>query len=325
MHAEKTLESASFDIYARRWFCPLRDVKGDSMAAIGARHSAARLTPLMLAMLVVSVPLEAAGPMDATTSDAARREAEQAIPWRELDVHQRRLVQHVVRNTSIYRRLPTRVFPCDPEVFTFLAQHPEVVVDTWNVLGISKLALDRASAEEFRVVDGMGSTGSLKYLYAHWSPDARNLAVAYAEGTYDGKPLTRPVKAQCLLLLRSGSTVETDGRSFVTARLDTFIYIDRAGVELVAKTIQPILGATADHNFVETMKFTGNVSRTAQQNPAGMERLAGQLPKIDAATRNELIAVCRRAAERHATLQQHRQAAGSPQVRPVSLIESAAR
>jgi hypothetical protein len=166
----------------------------------------------------------------------------------------------------------------------------------------------------------MGSTGHLKYLFTNWSPDARNLAVAYAEGTYEGKPLTRPVKAQCVLLLRSGSTVETDGRTFVTARLDTFVYIDRAGVELIAKTIQPILGATADHNFVETMKFTGNVSRTAQQNPEGMERLAIQLPKIDAATRDELVAVCRRAAERHAAWVEQRQAAGAPVVRPASLV-----
>lgn len=292
------------------------------MAATCARCAAARLAPLLTALLLAMkpVPVDAAGPMDATTSEAAKREAEQAIPWRELDLHQRRLVQHVIRNTSIYRRLPTRVFPCDPEVFTFLAQHPDVVVDTWNVLGISKLKLDRATGEEFRVVDGMGSTGNLKYLFTHWSPDARNLAVAYAEGTYDGKPLTRPVKAQCILLLRSGSTVETDGRTFVTARLDTFIYIDRAGVELIAKTIQPILGATADHNFVETMKFTGNVSRTAQHNPEGMERLASQLPKIDATTRGELIAVCRRAADRHAVWQQQRQANGSPMVRPASLV-----
>ena len=279
----------------------------------------------MLAILVATNRASAAGPLDATTSDEAKREAEQAIPWRELDLHERRLVQHVIRNTSIYRRLPTRVFPCDPEVFTFLAQHPEVVVDTWNVLDISKLKLDRADGEGFRVIDGAGSTGELKYLFTHWSPDARNVAVAYAEGIYEGKPLTKPVKAQCVLLLRSGSTVETDGRTYVTARLDTFIYIDRVGLELIAKTIQPILGATADHNFTETMKFTANVSRTAQQNPDTMERLAGQLPKIDAATREELVAVCRRAAERHAAWARSRQALGAPLVRRVSAVEGAER
>lgn len=286
-----------------------------------------RLALLMLAVLSTAIgESRAAGPLDATTSDAAKQEAEQAIPWRELDLHERRLVQHVIHNTSIYRRLPTRVFPCDPEVFTFLAQHPEVVVDTWNVLDISKLKLDRADGEGFRIVDGAGSTGELKYLFTHWSPtDARNLAVAYAEGTYEGKPLTKPVKAQCVLLLRSGSTVETDGRTYVTARLDTFIYFDRLGVELIAKTIRPILGVTADHNFTETMKFTANVSRTAQQTPETMERLAGQLPKVDAATREELVVVCQRAAERHEAWIQSRRAMGAPVVRPVVAVELPSR
>jgi hypothetical protein len=89
---------------------------------------------------------------------------------------------------------------------------------------------------------------------------------------------------------------------------------------LIAKTIQPILGATADHNFTETMKFAGNVSRTAQQNPLAMERLANRLPKVDATTRTELIAVSRRAADRHAMWLQSRQGNSAPLVRRVSAV-----
>ena len=39
--------------------------------------------------------------------------------------------------------MPTRVIDCDPEMFNFLLQHPEVVIDVWRVMGISQVALDK--------------------------------------------------------------------------------------------------------------------------------------------------------------------------------------
>src|SRR5262249_3401527 len=141
----------------------------------------------------------AASPADATSSPEARDDATHRIPWSRIPESQRRDVEFVVKNVSIYRRLPPRVVDCDPDLFTFLLQRPEVVVNVGQLMGISQVSLDRVSDQAFRGNDGAGTTGNVRYAYADWGPDARNLAVVYAEGAYDGKPFLTPLRAQSVL------------------------------------------------------------------------------------------------------------------------------
>ena len=96
-----------------------------------------------------------------------------------------------------------------------------------------------------------------------------------------------PMRARCVLLLKSGYNQETDGRYFVTSRMDTFIQIEHAGVELIAKTLQPLVHRSADFNFVETAAFVATVSRTTEANPKGMSRFAGRLTNIDPEVRQK--------------------------------------
>jgi hypothetical protein len=72
------------------------------------------------------------------------------------------------------------------------------------------------------------------------------------------------------------------------------------GIELVAKTVQPWINKTADQNFIETLSFISNFSRTAEKNPQGMQRLSTRLASVDEPTRHELVELCFRAAERYA-------------------------
>jgi hypothetical protein len=160
--------------------------------------------------------------------------------------------------------------------------------------------LEPIAANAYRGTDGVGTAGNIRYVYANWGPDANNTAVVYADGAYDGKPLVTALRAQSLLLLRSGSIQETDGRRYVTVRVDSFIHIDQMGIELVAKTVQPWINKTADQNFIETLSFASTFSRTAEKNPQGMQRLAARLNSIDEPTRHELVELCYRTAARYA-------------------------
>jgi hypothetical protein len=238
--------------------------------------------------------------MDGTSSAEARDDAMRKIPWSHLPEGQRRDVENVVKNPSIYRRLPTRVVDCDPDLFTFLLRRPDVVVDVWKLMGISRVALDRISDQTYRGNDGSGTSGSVGYVYTDWGPDARNLAVIYADGAYDGKPFLTPLRAQTVVLLQSGSVQETDGRRYVTVRVDSFIHIDKLGVELIAKTVQPWICKTADENFNQTVDFLSTFSHTAERNPQGMRRMAARLPGLDEPTRGELVRLCFQTSQRYA-------------------------
>jgi hypothetical protein len=224
----------------------------------------------------------AASGSDATSSRAARDEAVRAIPWKSMSPAGRQTAQSIINNTSIYRRLPTRIIDCDPDLFTFLLQHPEVVIDVWRVMGISQVALIKAPDGSYRGSDGAGTTGNVRYLFSNWGEGAHNTAVVYADGAYQGPPFGTALKAQTIMLMRSDSIRETNGRRYITVKVDTFVRIEQLGVEIIAKT------------------FVSNFSRTAEKNPQGMKRLAGRLNTLDEPTRAQLVNLCFRTAERYA-------------------------
>jgi hypothetical protein len=223
-------------------------------------------------------------------------------------------VEQIVNGASIYRRMPTRVVDCDPELFNFLGQNPDVVTEIWRMMGVCQLKLERTGPDTFSATDSAGTVGAVRMLHNNWNPAAQNKVLVYSEGTYVGKPFPRPVKARSISLLRSGSVIETNGRPYVTARVDTFVVIDRWGVELVAKTVQPLLVSTADHNFIETMKFVSTFSKTAENNPAGMQRLSDKLEHLPLDTRQKLAAACQATASRYQGVSQ----AASP---PIQLVK----
>jgi hypothetical protein len=167
-------------------------------------------------------------------------------------------------------------------------------------MGISQVALNRMPDGSYQGTDGAGTSGTVRYLCGQWGHDAQNTAVVYAEGAYEGPPFLTKIKAQSLMLVRSGAVQETNGRNYVTVRIDSFVRLEQVGVELMAKTVQPWISKTADRNLIETLTFVSNFSRTAEKNPQGVERLAMRLPSIDEPTRNELVKICFRTAERYA-------------------------
>lgn len=191
-------------------------------------------------------------------------------------------VQSTIAGSSLYRRLPVQVTPCDPDLYLFLVRHPEVVVNIWEVMQISNVAIARTGPDTFRATDNAGTACDIKYCYSD-----HETQVIFAEGAYSGPMLNKPIRARCVLLLKSGYMQETDGQYHVTSRMDTFIQIEHAGVEVLAKTLQMLVHRSADYNFVETAAFLGTVSRTAEANPHGMQRLATKLTNLEPEVRDQ--------------------------------------
>lgn len=231
----------------------------------------------------------------------ARQEAFRALPVDQLGGELRARVVSVASQASIYRRLPVQVIDCDPDLFLFMVRHPEVIVNIWELMGISKVTMARTGPTTYEASDHAGSRGSVAYCYSD-----RDTQLVYAEGSYDGPLCARPIRASCVLLLKTGYTQEADTRVYVTCRMDAFIQIENAGVDLLAKTFQPLITKSADYNFSETAAFFSMVSRTAERNPRGMVRLSAKLTGIEADVRQEFAVVSSQTAQRVA----ERKAAG---------------
>jgi hypothetical protein len=232
---------------------------------------------------------------NATTSWAARDEAIQSIPFDKLGRDMRGRIATVINNASIFRRLPTQSVDCDPDLFVFLVRNPEVVVDIWRVMGITNMTLDRNGPDRYRASDGQGTTGNVEFAFR-----SSDLHVIYSEGMYDGPMFPTKLRGQCVMVLKTVSAHDSGGRAFVTNRLDAFLRIENLGAEIVAKTLQPHLGKTADHNFSETSSFVGTLAHTAETNPNGVSRLAQRLGHVEPQVRQQFADLAVHAADNRA-------------------------
>ena len=252
----------------------------------------------------LAVPSLAGGPFSlspnpykGTSSREARESAIACIPMDKLDEEARAKVDSVLSETSIFRRLPIKVVQCDPEMYLFLIRHPDVVVDIWNVMGICQLAVRQVDENTFSVVDKTGTRGTAEFL--HSGPTTH---IIYSEGAFEGPPLTIPARGRTLMVLKSAYVLEPDGRYYITSRLDAFVQIEHGGVELLTKTFQPVVGRVADINFLQTAGFLGSLSRTAEVNARGMERLADRLGEVQPEVRERFVQLSMQVAERAALI-----------------------
>jgi hypothetical protein len=219
---------------------------------------------------------------EASTSDASKRDALRSIPLDKLSDEDRVKVKSVLSEVSLFRRLPIKTIDCDPALYIFLVRHPDVVVNIWEIFKISKLRLRQSDENRYQVLESNGAAMTGKFVY-----QSRNTHVLYGEGTYQGSLFLKPVKGRGVLVLKNAYTQESNGRYTITSRLDCFLSIDSFGAEIATKTVSPLLGKTVDNNFTQTLAFVGSLSRTAELNSHGVQRLAGQLSHVQPEVRTQ--------------------------------------
>lgn len=268
------------------------------------RWATAGVVSCAASCLVPELPLYAAP--TATASRAAREEAVAEIPFDRLKADVRAKLLSVVEKPSIYRRLPERTIECDPDMYLFLVRYPEVVVNIWELMGVTNVKLQRVGDYTFECSDGAGTVGTVELVYG-----THDLHILYAEATYEGTLTGRKVHGRGVMILKSNYKQDKEHRLLVENRLDVFVQIDQVGAELMAKTLQPLVGKAADVNFEESAAFVARVSQAAESNGPGMQRLAAKLKNVAPEVRSEFASVSAIVSQRAAERQQAISAAGA--------------
>ncbi len=227
-----------------------------------------------------------------------RSEVLRAIPFAELTEASQAKLRPILERPSLYRQMPRQTVECDPDLHVFLIRHPEVIVNIWQLLEVTRVQVQRTGPYTFDAADGSGTRCRVELVYGR--PD---LHVFYATGYYEGPLFRARMEGDCVIVLRSSYNQE-NGRSQVTNTLDVFLRMDKVGADLLLKTLHPLMGRTADFNFVETTKFLGQVSMAAEKNGPAMERLAAQLENVDPPLR-DLFARHTEIVYQRAILRQH--------------------
>ena len=295
--------------------------RGTLALSAGKRNGAGRHATLLgllvtLALIVLRPGSLAADPRARLRPDprkgsigrAARQDAVKSIPFDKLDAKGRAKVVSVLADVSFFRRMPVQVIPCDPDLYLFLVRHPDVVVNIWQVVGVTRVAMQETGPGTFQVIDPAGTKGSAEYLYSD-----HETQLIYSEGAYEGPLFSRPAKGRCLMVLKTGYMREPDGRYYITSRMDVFMQMNNIGVDLLTKAFSPLVGKVADMNLAYTAGFFASFSRTAERNHQGVRQLADKLSTVRPEVREQLAQLAERAAEKAAELAE-RAAAEPPRV-----------
>jgi len=221
---------------------------------------------------------------EGTSSRDAKVAAIRSIPFDQLTPEASQRLRTIAEDASYFRRMPTQTVECDPEMYTFLVRHPEVVVNIWDVMGITRVTLDRIGEYQLSGDDGAGTKCKMDLVYG-----SDTLHVYQSNGGYQGNLWARELKGRCVVVLHNRPVTLADGRPGMMAWMDAFMKLDNVGADLVVKTLGPLVGKTADHNFVECAGFFSQISQTARANPQGLEQVAHQLHKVSPKVREQFI------------------------------------
>ena len=197
------------------------------------------------------------------------------VPWDTLDDRSRKRIQEVIRKKTIFRHLPQQVGHCDPEMYDFMINHPDVVIELWKLLGISHISLQETGPDKYHLIEGTATVSDVEVVYKN-----KNLCIAYAVGEYDAPMLRRKIKGDVVLFLRSRYGHDKENRPIVQSDLDAYVRIHNPGAEMLAKILVPIVGKIADSNFEQTIAFVRSVSAAAQDDYEVIQEYAERLQDV---------------------------------------------
>jgi hypothetical protein len=226
--------------------------------------------------------------MTAAGRESCRR-ALANLPLERMPPEHRQLAEHFGRAATVHRRLPVETIHCEPALLEFVLTKPETLVDVWRVLGISRVALDPVAANTWRLSDGYGTTGTVRLIHHDHGP-AGGLLVFHGRGGYDGPLAPKPLTGSCLLVVRHAPATDAD-RPAQDVEVEAFLDVDGLGLEIVTRTLQPLIVHSAAANVHEICLFVSQFARAAERNPAGVARLAGRMSRTSPTDRRTLVAL----------------------------------
>ena len=141
--------------------------------------------------------------------------------------------------------------------------------------------------------DGWGTEGTLRLLHHERTVEGGTM-VLLGQGGYTGPLSPQPLSGSCLLLVRYRPTgAAADGTARHAMQVDAFLDADGVGLEIVTRTLQPLIVRSSASNLHEICQFMASLSAAAAENPEGVARLSGRLTNIEPADRQTFAALAR--------------------------------
>lgn len=222
-----------------------------------------------------------------------RQQILESLPLDRLTMEARNRILAVAEKPTLFRQLPSQAIACDRDMFLFLTRNPDVLVGLWDLMGITQVQSRRTGPFQLEASDGAGTLCNVDLVYGD---DRQHIFVV--DGSYDGRMVPTLIRGKGVFVLNSTYATGSDGQTTVSGTLDCFVQLESLGIDLIARTLSPIIGRSADSNFSQTAHFISQVSQTSAHNPSAMLDIASRLPQVDPPIRKSfadaIVTVARR-------------------------------
>lgn len=249
---------------------------------------------LIAGCLLSTSTLPAQGSPNEPPQPSAQEQAKHNIPWDKLTDTAKAKLRSVISDTTVFHRLKSQQFKCDPSVYIHLVRHPEILTNMWELMGVTQLRIERTAPFSIRIQDGHYTKTTLELVYG-----TPNLHVFHCEGSYKGTIIPTVSTGRAIIIIRStyDNAEVAPATQVPTAKhqMDIFLQIDNTADQLLVKTLSYFFMKTADANFVETTQFIGQIDKIVRNNPTGMARLADRLTRVQPAIRQQFGVLVRNA------------------------------
>ncbi|MDR0392054.1 MAG: hypothetical protein LBH59_09115 [Planctomycetaceae bacterium] len=217
------------------------------------------------------------------------------IPLDDLPLPMKQKVLSIVQNHSVYYQLPTQAIFCDPEVYQYFLEHPDLLVGFWESLGITQITLRETDTNRYNLTETTGTIADVGLLYR-----STNCCVVYAKGEYKNPITNRKIEGETLLILQSRYARNIENEPIIVCKLDVFVKIDSIGADLLIKLFAATFGKIADGNFEQTLGFVSHVSDTSAISANSVKRLTKSVKNVREEVRNDFTDVIDRVSIRAA-------------------------
>ena len=219
-----------------------------------------------------------------SSASKTHEQAQSDLPLQSLTPEQRRRVEGIVKNRSMFRRLPTVGMNSEPALYHYFTHNPEAAVGIWRVLDISQFKLTPAGPNVWKGDSGDGSQGTIEVLYR--SPHQQLLV---CEGEYKSPVLSKPIKTQAVMHLRSTFPAPGKATHAIEHEVDLFVTFPSQAIDTVAKVIAPVSNTIADKNFRELSMFVQFMSVAMHSQPGWIEQVIQRLDGVRPEQKEELM------------------------------------
>lgn len=253
-------------------------------------------------------PVTAALVKAADSSRRTRSEAVDQLPVAHLSPDGQAKVQQVLKDLSLFRRLPTLEIEADRRTYEFFTAHPDAAVSVWRALQISSVQMKEVNSNFYRTDTNDGTVGTVEVLLR--SPGSY---LVLCQGLLQSPGMPRPIQAKALMHLQP----KFDTRGRVTHHLDLFVSFPSQTIETIAKLTSPVSFRIADRNFEEVSLFVALMSSAMSRQPGWVEQTSQRMDGLAPGRTNDLLKVT---AAVYVDAERRRLAAAGLPVTPESIL-----